>query len=359
MEENYSREDQSKKSLLASNVDFFKLVGEEIGRPKEFKEYREIFDKSTRDCKSYQDFPIHIDFELNFICNIKCTFCTHSLDDEKIKEWGDKKQKVTFETFKKIIDEGMPKGLRSIAFNGTNEPLTVKDLDKYIKYAKDSGVLDIMFNTNGLLLTKEISKKLIESGLTRLMISIDAFKKETYEEQRIGANYEKLVENILNFLEVRKEMGAKLPLVRLSFLAHANNIDEIEPFIEFWKDKIDFFAFQRLSDAFMYDEEKSESFREEFKMGEVEKDEFFDCSQPFVRVMIRNNGDVLPCCVFYGMKLPIGNIYENSLYDIYNGDAMKKIKQTVNDPDKQSEACRVCRSCTPIDFDLDQYTAKL
>lgn len=359
MDKNYKRSDSTKRSILTSNKDFFELVGQEIGKPKEFKAYRDLFDKSTADSKQYQNYPVHIDFELNFICNIKCTFCIQSLDNKKIKEWGDKKQHISFETFKLIIDDGVKNGLRSVAFNGTNEPLTIKDLDKYIRYAKDSGILDIMFNSNGLLLTKDISRKLIDSGLTRIMISVDAFSKEGYEKQRIGGDYDKLVKNILDFIELRNSMGAKLPLIRLSFLAHAHNIHEIEPFLEFWRDKVDFFALQSLRDAFLLDEEKSNEFREYFDIDTEKIEEFFNCPQPFVRVMVRNNGDVIPCCSFYGMKLPIGNIYNQSIYEIYNGEKMQEIRRVVNSKEEQPEACRMCRSGSTVNYDLSKYINKV
>ena len=63
---------------------------------------------------------------------------------------------------KEVIDEGISKGLKSIRLNYINEPLIRRDIIKFIKYARDAGILDIFFSTNGSLLTDDVSRDLIK-----------------------------------------------------------------------------------------------------------------------------------------------------------------------------------------------------
>ena len=77
------------------------------------------------------DFPIQIDFELNYSCNFTCPMCTwnaESTENKGQQTWFD------FEVFKEVIDEGISKGLKSIRLNYINEPLIRRDIIKFIKY---------------------------------------------------------------------------------------------------------------------------------------------------------------------------------------------------------------------------------
>jgi len=355
----YKRIDSTKRSMLISSKNMFEIIGRELGKEKEMAEYRRLFDGTAASAEMLQDYPVHIDFELNFICNYRCPFCVMSLPEPERNQWGDPNQTLSFEAYKKIIDEGVEKGLRSVQFNGNNEPLTVQDLPEFISYARNKGIVDIIFNTNGSLLDTTKAHQLIDSGVTRLMISLDAFKKETYERYRVRGNYEKVKENVLNFLRIRNEKGSVLPLVRLSFLVHTHNIDELSDFITFWKDKVDFFALQSLRDVFTFDKKRSKELRQLFEVDEEKIDDFFTCPQPFLRAMVRHNGDVLPCCSSHGMKLVIGNIHESSLYEIWNGDRAAMIRDRVNDPENQPEACQKCRQGSTKNFNLEEYSRLL
>ena len=352
----YKRIDSTKRSMLISSKNMFDIIGRELGKEKEMQEYRQIFDGTASSAKMLQDYPVHIDFELNFICNYRCPFCVMSLPESELNEWGDPKQKLSFEAYKTVIDQGVEKGLRSVQFNGNNEPLTVEELPRFIQYARDKGLVDIIFNTNGSLLDSAKANQLMDSGVTRLMISLDAFKKETYEKYRVRGNYETVKNNILNFIKIRNDKGSVLPLIRLSFLVHSHNIDELSDFVNFWKDKVDFFALQSLRDVFTFDDKRSKQMRQLFDVDEEKIDEFFICPQPFLRAMVRHNGDVLPCCSSHGMKLVIGNIHENSLHEIWNGDRANKVRLLVNDRQNQPEVCKKCRQGSTKNFNLEEYS---
>ena len=69
--------------------------------------------------------------------------------------------------------------------NHANEPLLDKDLIERINYATERGIMDIHMNTNAMLLTEEMSKKLLDTGLTRLCFSIDALTPETLKKSEL------------------------------------------------------------------------------------------------------------------------------------------------------------------------------
>src|SRR3989344_5215186 len=107
--------------------------------------------------------------------------------------------------FKKIIDEASEykPTFSSVKFNYRGETLLAKNLPEMIKYSKDKGVLDVQFNTNGSLLTEDLARKLIDSGLDGIIFSVDGANKETYEKIRRLGNYDNVYDKIIKFVELR------------------------------------------------------------------------------------------------------------------------------------------------------------
>ena len=206
---------------------------------KQWEEYRKNYDLASN--LNLLDYPIQLDFELNASCNLKCPMCPISAESPKGKgksTWFD------FEFFKELIDYSVEKGTKAIKLNYINEPLIRNDILKFIEYAEVKGILDIYFSTNGILLKEEISRNLINSGLTRIQISIDAVTQETYNKVRPGGNLKVILENIFNFLEIKKELNKTTPLVRSNFVKTELNEFELDEFIKLWKDKVDMIGVQ-------------------------------------------------------------------------------------------------------------------
>ena len=85
--------------------------------------------------------PLCVDIEIASICDLACPHCfrEYILTPDKI---------MNFEMYKKIIDEIVLLGVPSIKLNWRGEPLLNKQIGKFIKYAKISGILDVAINTN-------------------------------------------------------------------------------------------------------------------------------------------------------------------------------------------------------------------
>lgn len=264
---------------------------------KSWKSYRQMYDKASK-LELIPKFPIQIDFELNATCNLSCPMCPLSVESNSEK----KHFQISYDLFCKIIDEGVENGLQSIRLNYLNEPLLRSDLEDFICYAKSKGVLDIYFSTNGTLLTKERAKSLINAGLDRIQISLDANSQELYKQMRPGSNYEKVVGNVLNLIELKKEMQSLTPLVRVNFVRTEINEHELDNFMSFWKDKVDMIGVQEIVAPPRYEKE--------IKSKTTEKKTKFQCSFPYKNLVITAEGNVLPCCTFYGDEMPIGNIHD-------------------------------------------------
>jgi radical SAM protein with 4Fe4S-binding SPASM domain len=329
----FSREDQNKFSrILSRKANIHEVLGEELGPT--FHAYRERWEAAA--CFATRPaFPIHIDFELNYSCNLKCPMCTWSAETNIPGKgmWMD------FSLFARIVDEGVPQGLASIGLDWINEPTIRKDLPRFLDYAHRAGVIESIVHSNATLMTPTLADELIHSGLTRMMFSLDAATRDTYEKIRVGAKFDRVVRNIHEFIERRNRLGKRLPLVSVNFVRMSTNAHELEQFLEYWEPYVDFFAVQQYQNPFQGQTQPDDLFFAEGR--EVVTD--FRCHQPWLRLTIRYDGRVLPCCSFYAERLVIGDMRQQSCKEIWNSRPLRELQDLHTRGQYEKNA--VCLEC--------------
>lgn len=298
-------------------------IDEKLGRliGQKYLDYRDLWNKANK-LELVTDFPLFLQVDMNQTCNYKCPHCIVGTP-ELIKDYYGPEE-IDFDGFKRIVDEGAEYGCPSISPQGSNEPLLIKNLHEWISYAHKKGFIDIMMNTNASGLTDRRSQELLDSGITRLRFSLDAFTQETYEKVRVGSQpLDKVVAKIERFLELKEKGGYKLPITGVSLCRLADNEHEVEDFQNYWKDKVDMVSIQTFVPPVdvgdysqFYPTQQSET------IGMVD----FKCPQPFQRVVIRNH-DITPCCVIFSGKLKIGDLRTTSIYDAWHSEEMNQLRE--------------------------------
>tara|TARA_B100000315_G_C14583827_1_gene591878 strand:- start:2614 stop:3705 length:1092 start_codon:yes stop_codon:yes gene_type:complete len=331
-----------KHSKKDSEVD--EKLKDEFG--ERWSKYRQLWSDLTF-FKVETKFPTYVLFEFSSACNLKCPMCNFGAQDKSLRKPYN--GVMNFKTFTKICDELNTHECPAVKLSGNNEPLIYPDLFKRIDYLKKhTRVMDIIMSTNGLLLDKNIVSRLLDNPITKLCISIDAASKETYEKIRIGSDFHRVKNNILNLLEEREKRNSKFPIIRLSFLEMDSNAHEVEPFIKFWIDKVDYIDIQCYrpllnTGEFKKLDLKDEAKKEKFSNANSNVDN--RCSIPFERVMITGDGSVLLCCEFYRKELIFGNIIEDSIYTIWNSRKTKNFREMHKIGNDESQKHPVCGPC--------------
>jgi uncharacterized Fe-S cluster-containing radical SAM superfamily protein len=284
-----------------------------LGAP--YRDYREQWARaeSLNDCL---DWPLHLDVDTNYSCNLVCIMCP----------LGSKKHHLSYpdtrldiDLYRRVIEEGAGSGLAAVRLGITGEPLLRPDILDFIRIAVDAGLLDIMLITNGLLLDPGVSRQLIDSGLTRLMVSLDAHTPATYARIRRSREFERVRSNVLEFLRLRNQLGRCLPLVRVSFVRMNLNIHEEHDFRLFWEDKADYISFQAYSNIM---ESEETAYYPPDRTVHTE----FKCPEPFTRMSLFVNGDLFPCCSDFGRLAPLGNAARNPVADIWRSDKAVRLR---------------------------------
>jgi radical SAM protein with 4Fe4S-binding SPASM domain len=222
----------------------------------------------------------------------------------------------------------------ALGFGGLWEPLLLRELPDVVAHGRERGIVDALLSTNGSLLTRELSADLIEAGLTRLMVSLDALTAPTYALVRKGGDLGVVERNVLGFLEERERRGRRLPLLRLSFMETSLNEGELPGFLGRWADAADFFSVQRY--GFYPGNGRLPLFPGGDK-GPVPG----PCAQPFKRLLVRHDGDVLPCCDLSAVGMPVGNIYASSLGEIWEGESIRSLRDAI----RKGEPPLTCLRC--------------
>lgn len=326
------------------SADPFMTLTEKFG--ESYAEYRRQWHAASS-FELETTFPLQLDFELNYSCNLKCPMCTWSVEEDS---GDDRMGWFPFEKYQEIVRYGVARGLRALDMSYVNEPLIRKDLPAFIAFARESGIQDVGFNTNGTLLTPEFSRLLIRSGLTRIQFSIDAFSSESFNKVRTGGDYHRVVQNVLDFLQIRKEMAWDIPLVAVSFVKQRDNEGELGPFVEFWEPKVDYLLVREyltpvLPDSEHYDE-KSKLFSEARHFaGE------FRCTKPWQRMIVRHDGTLLPCCTFQGAFLPMGNVFQTPLEEVWRSQPMRELRALHKRGEfHKNPICKACALSSTVNY---------
>ncbi len=301
----------------------------ETYRDKDYFEYRRIWSQYPKE-KFVSEFPIHLDIETTELCNLKCPMCPRTSLVQNNSEI--KNKQISKDEYKQIIDQAVENGVKSIKLQYLGEPLLHPDIVWQVQYAKEKGIIDVMFGTNGTQLTKEVSRALLEAGLDKLTISFDAASPKLYEQQRVGTTIGKVIDNVYNFVKLRDEISPKT-CIRIAMVMYDDPIwkAQYEAIKIMWKDIVDAVGYGIFVE------------RDEHQQEAYEKVEGFCCEQLFQRMFLKSNGNVCVCCVDDKDEYVVGNWKEESLKDIWHNQKYKQIRDAhINNQYDKIDICTKC-----------------
>jgi len=288
------------------NANFISIGGTSVhtSNDPKYLEYRRQWIENPKKFIINQ-FPVHLDIESTSRCNLRCTFCDKRPWMNKLSQ-GD----MEFDLFKKIIDEGSSNELCSIKLSYRGEPLLHPRIADMVSYARKRDILDIYFNTNGMLLTKSMGQKLIEAGLNRISVSVEGTDSETYEQIRVGAKFSRVLRNIETLIKVRERSRVSYPLVRVQTV-RLPGLD-MNAYIQFWQPRCD--------------EVAALDYHAPIRNRSL-VDENWACPQLWQRMAVEWDGTVLPCNNDdYGFLSP-GNVGEKTIQHCWQAPMLQEARQ--------------------------------
>ncbi len=290
--------------------------------------------------------PLILWIEPTSHCDLKCPMCPTSYKDVR-------KGYMDIELFKKIVDEIHTFVLEVFLVQG-GESLLHNDLPEMIEYLNQKDIYPIL-TTNANSLNTALAEKLLETDIQMLTFSFDGYDRETYESIRKGADFENVIGNIKSFLKIKKEKNRKRPYIIIESIVNSKKDQRFTggkreefkkrfrglPVGEFSTRLVTNYGQNPAIYDDTYDIQNLQSvFKRQKEAGEIN---FHPCPRPWTTVSVLQDGRVVPCCIDLFGEIPLGNVKDKEIIEIWNDSPMKKLRKKHLKKDlKEVPLCNKC-----------------
>jgi len=291
-----------------------------------------------------------ISIEPTTSCNLRCPECPSGL-----RAFTRPTGMLDPGFFKKILDQISPR-LTLINFYFQGEPFLNRHLTSLIKMAADKKIYTST-STNAHYLDDETARKTVESGLSRLIISIDGTTQESYQQYRIGGNLGKVIEGTKRIIEWKKKLNSSTPHVIFQFLVVKPNEHQTNDVLKLAEElNVDEVKFKT---AQVYDFENGNPLIPEnnkYSRYRLKPDGKWElknkmenhCWRMWQGCVITWDGSLLPCCFDKDAQNRIGNLSDNNFNSIWKGTEYNKFRNAVLTNRQEIDICKNCTEGTEV-----------
>jgi MoaA/NifB/PqqE/SkfB family radical SAM enzyme len=308
--------------------------------------------------------PQVVFIEVTNRCNLLCETCVRTFfTREPLKS-------LSFDEFVFIADQ-FPE-MRRAVLHGIGEPLLNRELPQMVRYLKHRHV-EVLFNSNGTLLTPEWQENLVRSGLDQFRCSIDGATAATYARIRGADLLHKIEEGLAGLVATKARLGADNPSISIWCVATKDNLSELPDLVrlaarlsvpEVYVQRMTFFSQEPADQRGMarpeyavfgqdgdYQEEiiatceaLSAVLGIEFRASgardprnslaaaqTADARPWQACLRPWTSAYVTANGNCLPCCISpfatndYD-SLILGNLFEQPFSELWNDDLYQRFR---------------------------------
>jgi radical SAM protein with 4Fe4S-binding SPASM domain len=294
--------------------------------------------------------PISISFEPTTSCNLRCPECPSGL-----RSFTRPTGMLQEEVFRKTMDE-LKDSLLYLIFYFQGEPYLHPNFLELVKYASGKKIYTAT-STNAHFLKDELAKKTVESGLDRLIISIDGTTQETYESYRVGGSLDKVIEGTKNIIKWKKALKSSTPHIIFQFLIVKPNEHQVEDVKSLARELgVDEVLFKT---AQIYDYENGSSliptidkysrYKQESEGKYSIKNKLLNhCWKMWHSCVITWDGKVVPCCFDKDAQHQLGELQHKSFKEVWNSFPYIEFRKTLIRSRNEIEMCKNCSEGTQV-----------
>lgn len=325
--------------------------------------------------------PSVVFIEVTNRCNLLCETCPRTFfTREPLKS-------LTYQEFVQIAEQ-FPAMTRAV-LHGIGEPLLNRDLPQMIRYLKARNV-EVIFNSNGTLLTPKWQTDLVSCGLDQFRCSIDGAEAATYAKIRGADLLHKIQEGLAGLVATKARLDAASPRISIWCVATRENLHELPDLVrmaarlgvpEVYLQRMVFFGqedhaqygmarrehaifgqlndFQErviaecaaLSRTLGVDFRASGAREPLHSLAAARSEDFrpwLECLRPWTTAYITANGNCLPCCIAPFAttdyeSIILGNLFTKPFNTIWNGAAYQQFRRDffTAQPHKACASCGV------------------
>jgi radical SAM protein with 4Fe4S-binding SPASM domain len=296
-------------------------------------------------------FPISISFEPTTSCNLRCPECPSGL-----RAFTRPTGMLQNDFFRDTIDQ-LYKELFYLVFYFQGEPFLNPAFLDMVKYASSKRIYTAT-STNAHYLNDANARRTIESGLDRLIISIDGTTQQVYQQYRIGGNLDKVLEGAKNIVKWKKELKSKTPFVIFQFLVvkpNEHQVEEVKKLAkeigadDVWLKTAQVYDYENDPNQLIPTNDKYSRYRKNKKgVFEVKNELQNHCWRLWHAPVITWDGLVVPCCFDKDAQHQLGDLKGKPFKEIWQNGKYTAFRTKIMQSRKNIDICANCSEGTKV-----------
>lgn len=294
--------------------------------------------------------PFTVSIEPTTSCNLRCPECPSGL-----RAFSRPTGMLQKDFFRATVNE-LSDTLIYLYFYFQGEPYLNPDFLDMVQYASKKGIYTVT-STNAHYLTPQNARRTVESGLDRIIISIDGATQETYQQYRVGGKLEKVLQGAQNLVQCKKELKSATPHIIFQFLVVRPNEHEIEAVYQIARqtgvDEV------KLKTAQVYDYEhgnpliptidKYSRYKQQPDGTYRVKNKLLNhCWKLWHSCVITWDGKIVPCCFDKDAQHQLGNLQQQSFTQIWHSAPYYRFRSALLKSRKEIDICANCSEGTKV-----------
>ena len=293
--------------------------------------------------------PVSIAIEPTTSCNLRCPECPSGL-----RSFTRPTGMLNENFFRRIIDEASSHVIY-LTFYFQGEPYLNPDFLEMVTYAAEKKIFTVT-STNAHYLTEENARRTVESGLDRMIISIDGTTQDVYEKYRIGGQLEKVMQGTANLLKMRRQLKSSTPEVVFQFLVvkpNQHQVGEVKQIgsklgvDDVWLKTAQVYHFEN-GHELIPTIGKFSRYKKVNAHFEIKNRMLNHCWKMWHSCVITWDGKVVPCCFDKDARHVLGDLTQQSLSAVWDGERYSDFRRSLLKSRKEIDICTNCSEGTRV-----------
>ncbi len=296
-------------------------------------------------------YPVSISVEPTTSCNLRCPECPSGL-----RAFTRPTGMLQTDFFRNTVDQ-LAADLLYLIFYFQGEPYLNPGFLDMVKYASAKGIYTAT-STNAHYLNDANARKTVESGLDRLIISIDGTTQDTYEQYRVGGKLEKVLEGARNVVRWKKTLKSRTPYVFFQFLVVKPNEHQVAEIRQLARKTgvngvryktAQVYDYQRDPNKLIPTIDKYSRYKRKGN-GDVQvKNSLHNhCWRLWHATVITWDGLVVPCCFDKDAQHRVGDLKTGSFREVWHNEDYQNFRKRILMGRSQIDICSNCTEGTKV-----------